>query len=240
MASNSRDDIFVDEQQKLLRNVAEDIKLPLMRILTHIQLAHIQSASADTAYIETTADGALKLLDSYILSTQIYSGQQQLQLQPLSVSALMNDTAQYLSKIAALYDCTLEVRAPHKLQLVMAHTAALQAALISLGYGILNSLQGKPRQKKRIVFTARQSRGLIEAGVFSPNLSLTAADLRMSRNLTGTARQPLPALNPGSNAGILIADILMTAMESEIRVVKRYRGSGLVAHLLPSRQLALL
>ncbi len=223
-----------------LRNVAEDIKLPLMRIVTHIQLASSQAAHPDSDYIETTAVGALKLLDSYILSTQIYTGQQQLQLEPVSISATLYDTVQYLTKIAGLYNCKLEVIVPSKLGLAMASPVALQAALIGLGYSFLNTVQQESQHNSTILFSAKRTREGIEAGIFSPDFQLSSQELRLARNLTDAARHPLTSLKPGSSAGIIIADRLFQAMESEMQVVRRSNRTGLVANLLPSRQLALL
>ncbi len=238
MQSSGDDHLW--EQTGILRNIAEDIKLPLMRIMTHIQLATIQSKSADTDYIETTAAGVLKLLDSYILSTQVYAGQQQLQLQPLSVAAVMHDTAQYLSKIAALHDCKLRVDTPAKLSLAMANPVALQGALIGLGYSFLNAIQKESKYPGTIIFSAKRTPEGVEAGIFSDNVELSVQELRWARKLTGVARQPFMKLKPGSSAGIVIADQLFRAMESEMQAVRRRNRTGIVANLLPSRQLALL
>jgi len=226
-------------QQRILRNVAEDMKTPFLRILSQAQLGKI-TQEVDLGFIETTADAALKMLDSFIISTQVYNGQQQLALQPVSVAAAMYDTTQYLHRLAQLQGCELEVRAPRSVGLAMANPLALQAALTGLGYSFIHALGKKTSKRQIIIFTAKLTKDGVQAGIFSPELEMPAEALHQARRLKGNARQSMPGVMQGSGAGILVADTLFEAMDATLKTARYRSGGGLVATLLPSHQLALL
>lgn len=231
---------FADEQQQILRSIAEDMKMPFLRIMSQAQLSQLEASQADLSGIETTADAALRLLDGYIISTQIYNGQQELLLQPVSITAGMYDAKQYLSRLAKLHDCEIEVRVPRSIDLVMANPVALQTTLVSLGYSLISSLVNMPAKKQFIIFTAKRTKRGVVAGVYSPGIDISAETLRRARHLRGRARQPVTDLAQGSGAGIFIADTLLTAMSSELKTTRFSMTGGLAATFLPSHQLALL
>lgn len=230
MPSNGTDD--------LMRNVAEDVKTPLVRILSQIQLSKVTGTLNDDL-IEATADAALRLLDSYIVSTQIYNGQQQLTLEPVSVGALMQDSARYLARLARQHNCDFSIEVRRGVGLVMANPLALQAALTSLGYSFLYALQ-EPKKKHRISYVARVTKEGIQAGVFSKDVMFFADSLHKIRNLQGRARQLAPDLAHGSATGIAIADSLFKSMHTDLKAARYSSARGLSVTLLPSQQLALL
>ncbi len=215
------------------------MKTPFLRILSQAQLGRI-TQEVDLNYIETNADAALKMLDSFIMSTQIYNGQEQLALQPVSVAATMHDTTQYLYRLAQLQGCELEVRAPRSVGLAMANPLALQAALTGLCYSFIHALGKKTSKRQTIIFTAKLTRDGVQAGVFSPQLEMPAEVLHQARRLKGNARQPMPTVMHGSGAGILVADTLFEAMNATLKTARYRSAGGLVATLVPSHQLALL
>ncbi len=226
-------------EQGVLRNVAEDMKTPFLRILSQAQLGKI-TREVDLDTIETTAEAALRMLDSFIISTQVYNGQQPLELQPVSVTAVMYDTAQYLSKLAQLQGCELEVRSGRNVSLAMANSLALQAALTGLGYSFLHALGKKTSKKQVIIFSSRLTDKGVTAGIYSPQLELHADVLHRARKLKGDARQLMPSVMHGSSAGILVADTLLEAMDAKLKTSKYRSAGGLAATLLPSHQLSLL
>lgn len=228
----------LNRQQAILRSVAEDMKVPLLQILTHVQLGKM-SDKYDASYIETTAEAAMRLLDSYVVSTQIYSGQHELALQPTSVAASMYDASQYLSRYAKLHSCEVELEVARSTGLVMANPAVLQAAFTSLGYGLINALSQYTR-KQTIIFAAKKTSTGIQAGVYAPELQISQETLQRARALQGRARHSLGDIAQGSSAGIYIADILLEAMSAPLRVGRVKSRPGLMTTLLPSQQLALL
>jgi K+-sensing histidine kinase KdpD len=228
------------DQQNVLRNIAEDIKLPLLRILTEVQVARL-SGDINHSSIETTIDTTMRLLDNYILTTQLYNGQLELELEPVAVSAVMYDSAEYLYKYAKLLNCTVEVVVPSRTSvLAMADKSILQAALISLGYSFLHTATNAKQSKNTITYVAGVHNRAIVAGIFSKEAHISARDLRASRNLGGTARQPLQNFSYTSSSGIYIADALFSAMQAPMSIKRHKYMGGIGANLLPSRQLALL
>ena len=60
-----------DEQVRLLRALAEQLKLPLIQIARGAELAHQQKDMSSYADISYTADMTLRLIDSYLLSVEM-------------------------------------------------------------------------------------------------------------------------------------------------------------------------
>lgn len=227
------------QQQKILRNIAEDIKLALLRISNESQLAR-QSLTPDFDQIETTADGAMKLLDSYILSAQVAYGQQALNLQPTSVAAVMQDVAVYLAKVASQQGSQIIVEQKRSYGLAMVDKVALQAALTGLAYSFITSSSTKSRDREQIVLAVTGKDSKIQAGVFSKAANICARDIGRVASLAGSARQLIPDFSHTSSAGLLIAGNICAAMNVKLSVAKRKSMQGVVVNLLPSHQLSLL
>jgi hypothetical protein len=88
--------------QRLLRALAEQLKLPLLQIARQAELA----VNHDNIYlnsINSIAEMSLRLIDGFLLSAENY-GQEVLPLEPVSVSSLLYDTAQMLQPLAKQHD----------------------------------------------------------------------------------------------------------------------------------------
>lgn len=227
-------------QGRLLRTLAEELKLPLMQIARAAELARTSGDTSEIEHAEILADSALKLLDSYVLSTQTMLGQQALHLEPVALSATLYDTAQYLYKLAKLYDCKIDLVVSGKCGLVMAHPQALQSALTSLGYSFINAINDQSSGSTQLLLTAQKTKQGIVAGIQTSNQEVGAKLLSQAKELYGVARQPIAGFTHANGAGILVANSLFDAMATHLRVVRGRNNAGLVATLLPSQQLALL
>lgn len=230
-----------DSRSRLLRTLAEELKLPLMQIARSAELARLTGNPKEIQQAEVLADTTLKLLDSYMLSTQTMLGQQTLHLEPVSLSATLYDAAQYLYKLAKLYDCDVELSVKGKFGLVMAHPGALESAMMSLGYSFINAISGlEKKDSAQIILSAKRGRQGVATGIYTSNQELGSALMQQAKALYGVARQPMAELTHASGAGVMVADSLFDAMASQLKVAKTRQTSGLVATLLPSQQLALL
>jgi hypothetical protein len=230
-----------ESQGRLLRTLAEELKLPLMQIARAAELARLSGDVNEIAQAEVLADTALRLVDSYVLSTQTMLGQQSLHLEPISLNAVMYDTAQYLHKLAKLYDCKIDLMVSGKHGLVMAHPQALQSALTSLGYSFINAMNDQGQgEKAQIILTASKNKHGIAAGIQTNNQEVGSKLLQQAKSLYGIARQPMAELTHSSGAGIMVANSLFDAMATQLKVIRHHSNSGLAATLLPSQQLALL
>ena len=87
--------------------------------------------------------------------------------------------------------------------------------------------------------THRTKYGIV-AGVYGRLDELTPQMYRRARELQGRARQPLVASMPGSGAGIFVADAILGAMSSRLRVGRHGKLPGFAVTLPASEQLALI
>ncbi len=234
------DSVRENEGFGILRNVAEDLKTPLLRIVSQLQLNKARGID-DTRDAETIANAALRLLDSYIISTKVYAGQQELALEPVSAQAIMHDCSQYLAGLAEIQGYKTDFKIQRGIGLVMANPQALMAAITSLTYSFLyNTEVSSKSAKQTLVFALRKTKQGIDAGLFSNGFHVTPGSLQKLRNLSGTARQLTPDFAHGSSAGIVIADRLFYAMNSELRPARLNRLTGLAVNMVPSKQLSLV
>lgn len=220
----------------ILQNVAEDIKMPLTRILAHVQLANY-GKQTEREYVEVTASSAVRLIDSYLLSSQIYNQQQQLALEPVSMPAIMGDVVQQMSHFAKYQNKQLELIIGKKLNLAMASRRALHAALTTLLYSILQHGYGG---QSNIICSVSKHGSKIRCGIFNHVDNISSQTLSQIRRLHGRASRPAADLPHGTSSALALADGIISAMGSQLYVTKTRYGSGLVADFLPSTQLVFL
>lgn len=227
-----------DAQERLLRALAEQLKLPLLQIAREAELAHAAQDSSALGTISYTADMALRLVDSYLLSVQLQA-LPSLELEPVSVSAVLQDTAHRLNQLAKQYDCDLEVHLSGKYEPVMAHRQSLESAFATLGYAFIEAAPHEDVKHRVVLGAHRSTHGLV-AGIFGSQEGLNTDMLRRGKALFGSARQSMPGLSPAAGAGIFVADSLLKSMETQLHLSRHNKLSGLAATLIPSQQLSLV
>jgi hypothetical protein len=227
-----------EEQERLLRALAEQLKLPLMQIAREAELAELTEQPRSFSSISYTADMALRLIDSYLLSVELQA-LPSLQIEPVSVSAMLQDTAHILHRLAKQYDCDLEINLKGKYQPVMAHRKSLESALTSLGYAFIES-SAPVEERHTVVLGAHQSNSGLVVGVFGNQPEISADALKRGIALFGNAKQALPTLSATAGAGVFVANSLLANMQAPLHSSKHNKLSGLAATLLPSQQLALV
>ncbi len=226
-------------EDRLLLALAEQLKVPLLQIARRAELLQTaRNSKSQLTAIELTADNALRLIDNYILSTRL-KAEHKVALEPISVSSILHDTAQALSKLADDYHCRVELHMSGRYEPVMAHREGLQAALVSIGHDMI---EAELQQSKRpvVMLAAHRGKKGIVAGIFGQSEGLTADMFRRSRNLYGHTRQPLNTVSAHPATGIFVADSLLRSMATRLRVAHHHKLSGLAATLLPSEQLTLI
>lgn len=227
----------------LLISVAEQLKIPLTAIARQAELGQLtgQTDLADVVVIRTHADTALTLVDSYMLGLELHYAQTQLELEPISLASVTTDVAHDLERFAAQYNVQLEVEVGGKYGPVMSNGRGLKAALLSLGFALVEAqAQQDARGPKRVVLaTHRTPQGVI-TGVYGQYAALDASRWRTALALYGQARQPLAVLSGGSGAGLFVADAILASMESRLRVGRYRHQSGLAATFRPSQQLSIV
>ena len=224
------------ETTQLLRSVAEQLKMPLATIARQAELGQLTGdiKLTDLSAIRTHASAALTLVDCYLLGLQLIREQASLPLEPVSVSSLLVETAHELSGFAKQYNTNLELHIGGKYEPVMAHAAGLKSALLSLGYGLLESYPMNQHGSLTLA-VHRTSKGIV-AGLYGDYENLSADAWRKALALQGKAPRPFGGLS-GNGAGLFIAEAILQAMGTNLRVAKHHKKQGLATTLQPSQQL---
>lgn len=225
----------------LLRSVAEQLKLPLTIIARQVELDRQTSphdVGKSAQFLQVQVDAALSLVDCYLLGLRLAEEQTSLALEPVSLAATLTDTTHELYKLAKQYDVNLELEIAGRYEPVMAHAAGLKAALVSLGYGLVEAQAAHVGKRRLRLAVHRTPRGVV-AGLYGGEDLLRAADWRRALATMSQARQAT-ALSTGSGAGLFVAEAILQAMDTHLRVGRYHRQSGLAATFRPSRQLQLI
>lgn len=227
---------------RLFLALAEELKSPLLRIARHAELLALNGSSCDgVASMRMNADMTLQLLDSYLLSLQLSREPNAFfALQPVSVSAILHEAQGRLVDIAREYSVELELDIGGRFEPVMANDRALTAALVSLGYSLIEALPAMGTQQLRLQLAAHRTKYGIVAGMYCDAAALTPESLRRAQGLYGHTRQPFVGAISGSGAGIFVADAILHAMSSKLRVGRYQRQPGFAATFMPSQQLQLV
>lgn len=227
-----------EQTMRLLLSVAEQLKMPLTSIARNTELAKLGvSDGVNASLIHTQATAALTLVESYLLGVELLSSQQALELEPVSVSSILTDTAHQLDRYAKEYGVEMEVSIAGRYEPVMAHQAGLKAALTSLGYALIEARAASDEKgPKRIVLAGHRNMHGIVTGMYGTN-TIDGVAWRKALKLYGNARQPLASLLGSSGAGVFVANALAQAMESKLRAGRHGRQAGLAITLPPSQQL---
>lgn len=225
--------------QQLLLNVAEELKLPLIQLARQAEQGQL-SGRADLSRMQGIADGALKLLDNYVLGVRLSLEPQKLTAEAVSVSAVLYDAAQQLDAMAKNYGVALELNIAGRYAPVVAHRQGLQAALVSLGASLIEALPALESPQLKLQFATHRSRYGIVAGLYADSEQLTAGTLQKGRKLQTHSRQPLINLTHSNGAGIFVADTILRAMHLQLTASRHHRLYGLGVVLKPSPQMQLV
>jgi hypothetical protein len=221
--------------------VAEQLKVPLAIIARRAELGAFTGnlESKDIGTIATQADAALLLVDSYLLGLELLRTQTRLELEPVSVSSLLVDAAHDLYGFARHYAVEVELDAAGSFGPVMSNSRGLKAALLSLGFALVEAESAAENRPRRIRLALHHTPQGIVAGMYGAQ-DVSAAAWRRALALCGHATQPFAEIAAGSGAGLFVADTIFRSMESRLRVGHYQHQNGLAATLQPSRQLQLV
>lgn len=226
--------------QTLLLTVAEELKLPLLQIARQTEQACQTGQTVDLPALQDTAQAALQLLDSYLLSVRLVAQPNEFDTEAVSVSSVLYDAGQQLDGLARNYGVELELHIGGRYGTVMANRQALQSALASLGAALIEALPALESPQLKLQLATHRSRYGIVAGVYSDTPRLTASALRQGQRLQGRSRQPLTAVSHTSAAGIFVADSILRAMRLKLHASRHHRLYGLGTVLPPNHQIQLV
>ncbi len=229
----------------LLNALSNDLSLPLLQIKTSLEILD-QPKLKDELKVETIEQmnlstlSGLQLIEAYKLVLQAEHNLAE-QFEPVAIGAVLQDVAHKINDYAKRYGTVLQVDVQGRMTPVLAHQPSLLAALEVLGYSLIRAQAVQPGKAKRlVVFGAHRGvDSLISTGVFGNVGGISDKALRSARSLAGKARQPLPDLPPGAASGVLVADLLCSAMWQPLRSAAHNGLQGLATVVPVSKQMQL-
>lgn len=224
--------------QRLLLSVAEQMKVPLLNIARRAELANLRSESGELKDIQITADAALTLLDNYVLGVQLAAQEgTSFEIEPVAISSVLYDAGNQLQPIAKAYDVRLDMHIDGRYGPVMANRRGLQAALVSLGYALVESLPAMEAPQLSLQLSAHRCRWGVVAGLYCQAEQVATQALRQGRQLHGRARQPIADISHTSGAGVFVADAILHAMQTHLTASRHHKLHGLGVVLQQNPQL---
>ncbi|MBI2592437.1 hypothetical protein HYW36_03095 [Candidatus Saccharibacteria bacterium] len=229
----------------LLAALSDDLSLPLLQIKGIVESLQTESFArqavrAHADKILLSADNGLQLIEAYRLVLKA-SQVSDMEFQPVAIGAVLAEVAHRLTPYAKKYDTELLVDVQNRLTPVLAHPQSLLAALQVLSASMIRAQAAQVQQKHyKLLLGAHRHGSVISTGVFSSVHGLSDKTLRTARSLVGRARQPLPSIPPGAASGVLIADMLCSAMWQPLRAAAHGGMHGLATAVPVSKQLQII
>lgn len=214
--------------------------MPLMYIARQAEFYRTEETIEPTTFrdMQTNADMALRLVDSYILGLDLSTKQLNLQLEPISISSTLYDVAHDLTPLLRQRNTELQLVLAGRYGEVLAHRQGLMAALYNVG-SVLSEIDAPDIEKRTIRIVAHHSPCGIIAGMYVDE-SIPTPSLAKGRAAQHRARQPFADTTSQNGAGIFVADAIFASMNTRLRF-GRFRGNhGLAATFQPNRQLQLV
>src|SRR3989344_4370175 len=234
-----------NEPLALLESLSDDLALPMLQIKSTLEVIGQRnlSAKSNARYLKNlrlASETGLQMVEAYRLALRAENAT--LALEPVAVGAVLTEVAHELNDYANQYKTVINVDVQPKLSPVLAHKPSLIAAMQCLGASVIRAQAGMSEGKKfQLMLGAhRTPDNVIAAGAFSGVAGLSDKALRSARLLPGRARQPISNLPAGTTGGILIADILCSAMWQQLRAAAHRNMHGLVTAVPVSKQLNLI
>lgn len=222
----------IDGSQKRLEDRGS---ISLLRELQHAlyEIARQAEVGGDDALhrIQLRADQSLRLIDSYIISTQVEAGQTQLELSPYGIGSIMHETAH---ELRAFNGSTPLVQA-RAAQPVMTNYDLLKSFLFSMGQ-FISDAANSPLVLRSF---ATQS-GKIGVGVFAENFDVSSKELKQAIDMSGQSLMPMAQHSQRSGIMLVLAGSLARALGGELHVKRMGNFRGFATTLPKSQQMSLV
>jgi signal transduction histidine kinase len=238
----SREAANLARQKALLIALSDDLTLPLLQIRSGLEILDASSQDQKIAeqikLITMSADTGLHLAEAYRLVLQSDKLIDQ-PLEPIAIGAVLEEVAHQLTPYAKEYSTEIHIDIQGRLNPVLAHQPSLAAALQCLSTSLIRAQAGQTQRPDYhlLLGAHRSANNTVATGVFSNVQGLSDRTLRAARSLSGNARQPIPALPAGAASGVLIADMLCSALWQPLRAAAHRNMPGLVVGVPASKQL---
>lgn len=233
---------LVGVDQYLLKSIAEELRLPLIQIsrLAELNLQNQKIDQKDIKKMESSADLAIQLLESFILGVEYSDRQIEIELSPITIGAVLNDVAHQVNKLATAnnYDIELSVKSAHP---VMGNYEAIKMAYLNIAHTIITgSTRHENNRRSSLVFAVYNRGPKNMAGIYSNNLDINKNVWERSINNFEKSRQKMPEFSHINGSGFFVASSILEAMSLELGPSKFHGDKGLAAGFPLSQQLQLV
>lgn len=242
-STGSRENTQLQQQRALLIALSDDLALPLIQVKTSLEVLEQKDFAQSEARtlsqsMALSAEAGLQMVEAFRLVLKA-DQLDNLPLEPLSIGAVLEDVAHNVGLYAKQYATTIEVDVTGRLSPVLAHQPSLIAALEVLSTSLVRAqaAQSQAKDYRLILGAHRTADNSITAGVFTNIQGLSDRTLQAARALAGRARQPLVSVPPGAASGVLIADMLCSAMWQPLRSAAHRNMGGLATAIPVTKQL---
>lgn len=219
-----------DLEQNGLISLTRELQSSLYLIARHAEL----DATDSLQTISKAAEGALALIDSYQIASQVERGQLRLDLMPVAVGSVLHDSKYELLRILPVGQ-TVSIRTDAH-QPVMTHPQTLRAMLVA---SALSLSEAALTASNLIQFRSYiSSKGQPSVGVFVEGAKLTTNDLNRALEKHNEMRMKLPKHTSKSGVALSIADTLCSTIGGQLRVKTIGQFSGLATTLPKTEQMA--
>jgi hypothetical protein len=216
-------------------------------LLYDLQMRFLQiKAISETATenISTAKDtillsrNALTLIDYAIFAMNAL--QTELPLTSISASAMAQDVAQDLFKIAQSYNIEIELDTSKKLEPIYANEAAVKGALFGLASSLIAAHPNNGKKSRFIISAQQTSPSKQRIGVYSSDAFIQKDSIKKIERLSFAARASAPKDMYNSGVGLLISRHLVDALGSELTNFTHKKQKGIGFYLPVSGQLSFL
>ncbi len=239
MGDNGISQNHPSKPDQVLLSLAKELKEPLTFIARQAEFSKnsLQNESADV--IERTAQEALGLIDSYLLSAKTQFGQLELRLEPVGLGALLTDVAHRLDSQAKRNSYTLEFAMDYH-KPVMVDRRAFTTSLVCLAQILLTPHNDKKNRVIKLSAFKRSGQKAM-AGVLSSNTAgFSDKSIHEAIVNQGVVNQALKGSASLSGIQLVMANSLASAMQSSVSAIKYRNLKGLGIEVIKSEQMALI
>jgi hypothetical protein len=230
------------QTEKLLLALAEELKLPFIRIAYKAELAELNGDLKSFSQIKDLSRDALNRIEQLLFGLRLSATQESLQLEPTTAGAVLVNAANELRALASQHSCRVEVTIKGKQSPIMTNQKGLVAVMTTLGSLFIESLSNT--KGATITLLATKSNDFVTVGVFDKTNSLpttlTKKTLESAKKLYGTSPQAAVSLSGGSGTALIATSSILEAMDTSLIVLKQNNLKGLGAKLPLSRQLSMI
>ncbi len=219
------------ERERGLLALARELQTSLYYIAREAELGSKDALQS----ISDSAEYALRLIDSYLIASQVERGQLHLNLEPVALGSILHDTKYAL---AASLQTDVRINIQNKASLpIMTQKDVLRSALVASGMLIAEAAT-KSKTLELRSFTTRS--GDIGAGVFAEDIQLSKREIEYALSSSEYLHMALPKHSDTTGISLSIAHSLCRALGGRLEVKQLGQLTGLSTLLPKSEQLAIM